>query len=281
MRALLFLYAETPVHAGADTGSGVVDLPIQREVATGLPIIKGESLKGALRERFRDDELCTEMFGSDVTQSREQTRPGAVRVHEAQLVAFPAPTIKGTFAWVTSPVAQARLNRKAALAGLSLPEAPQVPGPRCLVTQKRTAKLVVGPYVVDSQHSEELGTWAEQIAERALPDHDFFRKKFAGDMINGGDELLAAVSRECAPVVARVQLNGAAEEPTKTVRHGPFYSEYLPGESLLAALVEGRSEHMEVLARLDGQVLRVGGDESIGKGLMWCRLWRADGAAAS
>ena len=65
-RALLFLYAETPVHAGADTGLGALDLPIQREVTTGLPIIKGESLKGALRERLRpvvEDGLWQKMFG--------------------------------------------------------------------------------------------------------------------------------------------------------------------------------------------------------------------------
>ncbi|MEV4565129.1 type III-B CRISPR module RAMP protein Cmr4 [Nonomuraea sp. NPDC049419] len=278
---MLFLYAETPVHAGADTGSGVIGLPIQREVATGLPIIKGESLKGALREHFRGEPARIEMFGSDPPTSGGETSPGAVRVHEAQLVAFPAPTTEGTFTWVTSPLAQARLGRKIGLAGLSLPDPPKASDASCLVTRERAADLVVGPYVVGTQRSEELRAWAEQVAEHALPDQKYFREKFARDMINGGDELLAGVSRECAPVVARIQLNGAAEQPTKTVNSGPFYSEYLPGESLLAALVEGSRDHLDVLAKLlDGKVLRVGGDESIGKGLMWCRLWRNDVAPA-
>jgi len=37
--ALLYLYAETPVHAGSGTSLGIVDLPIQRERTTGYPIM--------------------------------------------------------------------------------------------------------------------------------------------------------------------------------------------------------------------------------------------------
>jgi CRISPR-associated protein Cmr4 len=105
-RALLFLYAETPVHVGADASTGALDLPIQREIGTGLPIIKAESLKGALRERFRpardqgvardqaaNRERWLRIFGAEPpaagTRSAE-LRPGSLRVHEAQLVAFPA-----------------------------------------------------------------------------------------------------------------------------------------------------------------------------------------------
>src|SRR5712691_11485743 len=121
-RALLFLYAETPVHAGADTGLGAVDLPIQREVTTKLPIIKGESLKGALREHLRppvlDETTWKKIFGAPPPKTGTAggvLAPGELRVHEAQVVAFPAPSLDG-FAWVTSPLARARLNRRAALA---------------------------------------------------------------------------------------------------------------------------------------------------------------------
>ncbi|MEU7942460.1 type III-B CRISPR module RAMP protein Cmr4 [Microbispora bryophytorum] len=293
--AVLFLYAETPVHAGSDTGSGALDLPIQREVATGLPIIKGESLKGALRERFRPVDtndkaaLATwrQVFGQELTAGGGETRPGSLRVHEAQLVAFPAPTMEGTFMWVTSPLACARLARKAKLAGLKLPELPA--GQTCVGGTKR-GELVVGPYVVDFRPADpELGArqiaqvhaWAQKVAEVALPDtgDDYFRVKLTDDLLRCSDELLAAISRECAPVHARVQLGKEINgEPAKMVQNGPFYSEYLPGETLLAALVEGKGEDLKLIGQLHDKVLRVGGDESIGKGLMWCRLWRADAA---
>jgi CRISPR-associated protein Cmr4 len=44
--AMLFLYCETPVHAGTGTSLSIVDLPIQRERITGLPIVQASSLKG-------------------------------------------------------------------------------------------------------------------------------------------------------------------------------------------------------------------------------------------
>jgi CRISPR-associated protein Cmr4 len=78
------------------------------------------------------------------------------------------------------------------------------------------------------------------------------------------------VTVECAEITPRVQLY----EDRKTVRNGPFYAEYLPAETLLAAVVEAADDsHLAQLrALLDGEVLRIGGDETIGKGLMWCRF---------
>jgi len=279
-RALLFLYAETPVHAGADTGLGVVDLPIQRDIATKLPIIKGESLKGALRQQLRGaaGSDWERIFGSEPPTDGGETRPGSLRVHEAQLVAFPAPTINDVFVWVTSPLAQARLARKAALAGLDLPPYEPVSWPRTLSASGAERDLVVGPYQVATERSGPLRRWAEELGRRALPEEPFFQEKFGRDLLCGDEHLLVGISRECAPVVARVQLGkpDAEGERTKTVAHGPFYSEYLPSETLMAALVEGTRRDLDVVATLDKAVLQVGGDETIGKGLMWCRIWRAD-----
>ncbi|MGJ3558957.1 hypothetical protein ACR6C2_08235 [Streptomyces sp. INA 01156] len=70
----------------------------------------------------------------------------------------------------------------------------------------------------------------------------------------------------------RVQLNGG-----KTVAHGPFHSEYLPAETLLAASLTLRPSTSPLYTRelvrlLHNQLIQVGGDETIGKGLVWCRL---------
>ena len=53
---LLYLYAESPVHTGAAGSLDVLDLPVQREAATGYPVIWGQSLKGALRQAAGDAE---------------------------------------------------------------------------------------------------------------------------------------------------------------------------------------------------------------------------------
>ena len=305
-RALLFLYAETPVHAGADTGLGALDLPIQREVSSKLPIIKGESLKGALRDHLRpptlDEGTWKRMFGSSPPRSGTPggaLSPGDLRVHEAQMVAFPAPSLGG-FAWVTSPLVRARLRRRAALAAITSGTDTAVGGEepadsaeaadddtRCLMTDTRTkgskkprsASVVLGSYSFTAMGDAGLKAWATELADEALPDlaeHAFFRQKLARDVYQVSDAALTAISRECTPVVARVQLGAEddAGNPTKTVQHGPFYSEYLPSETLLAAMVEsGFTEHLAELAgHLDNKVIQVGGDETIGKGLMWCRI---------
>lgn len=298
-RMLLFLYAETPVHVGADTSIGALDLPIQREVTTGLPIIKAESLKGALRERFRpardrdaERERWKRIFGAEPPAAGTRAgklRPGSLRVHEAQLVAFPAPALSSTFVWVTSPLARVRLERKARLAGLAgalklgSGSAAGPAGAACLAAGHQQGKFVLGPYVVTVSHDPGLSDWARRLGEVALPrlpELEYFRDKLATGLFDCSDDLLGAISRDCAPVAARVQL-GTGEDggvPRKTVQHGPFYSEYLPAESLLAALLEcdDRDDLDHVRNGLDDTVLRIGGDETLGKGLLWCRVLRAD-----
>lgn len=296
-RALLFLYAETPVHVGADAGLGALDLPIQREVTTGLPIIKAESLKGALRERFRPQpgqkeenarKRWVKIFGAEPPSAgvrQGELKPGTLRVHEAQLVAFPVPALAGTFAWATSPLARARLDRKASLAGVPVapPDGsgpPVTPGPSACLTSGTTQKrLVLGPYVVEASRDDAVQEWAAYLAKTVLPDRPemtFFTDMLAGSLFVCSDDLLGALSRDCAPVVARVQLgtgeNGGA--PRKTVQHGPFYSEYLPAETILAALLEcdDDGDLGYVRDRLQDEPLRIGGDETLGKGLMWCRI---------
>jgi CRISPR-associated protein Cmr4 len=147
---------------------------------------------------------------------------------------------------------------------------------------------VLGSYEFTATGDPGLKGWAGWLSERALPrldEHAFFRDKLTRDLFLVPDTALAEITRECTTVVARVQL-GALDEndrPMKSVQHGPFYSEYLPSETLLAALLESRSvDHLDKLAtRIDGTVIQVGGDETIGKGLMWCTLARATSATAA
>ena len=113
---LLYLYAESPVHTGAADSIDVIDLPVQREAATGYPVIWGQSLKGALRQAASDagwaDSLTEKVFGSAIERPDEDggTKAGTLAVGDAQLVAMPVPTLRRTFAWITSEIALARLG---------------------------------------------------------------------------------------------------------------------------------------------------------------------------
>lgn len=46
---MLYLYVETPLHAGSGNSVGVIDLPIQRERVTQYPVVQASGIKGKLR----------------------------------------------------------------------------------------------------------------------------------------------------------------------------------------------------------------------------------------
>ena len=108
----VFYYAISPVHMGAGSAIGAIDSPIQREVHTGHPMFAGAGLKGALRHHLnaawpkdneRPNPLIARMFGPD---TRASDFAGAIAISDAQLVALPVRSLKGGFAYATSPVAQ-------------------------------------------------------------------------------------------------------------------------------------------------------------------------------
>ncbi|WP_298819062.1 RAMP superfamily CRISPR-associated protein [Chloroflexus sp.] len=60
---LYFLHALSPLHAGTGQGSGVIDLPIAREKATGIPYLPGSSVKGVLRDKSGDEDVTYLLLG--------------------------------------------------------------------------------------------------------------------------------------------------------------------------------------------------------------------------
>lgn len=285
---LLYLYAESPVHTGAADSLDVLDLPVQREAATGYPVIWGQSLKGALRQAAGDagwGNRVTEVFGSAVEDvSGDGTTPGTLAVGDAQLVAMPVPSLRHTFAWLTSEIALSRLARKYHVLQRQVPRLPAVPsdaGAAASADWTRDDKEILGPCLVPlgSSPDEKLANWAEQIAADVFaPGEAFlpFARKFRTDLVLAGSDIVPVLFRECTEQAVRVQLN-----ESKTVENGPFYSEYLPAETVMAAQLTLRGsgdteDNRQALGVLvHEQLLQVGGDETLGKGLMWGRLVEA------
>ena len=297
---LLYLYVESPLHAGGPDAEGSVDLPIQREAATGYPVVWGQSLKGALRQAARgarwEDSLVNRLFGKMAGGEGEpgvNTSAGALSVGDAQLLALPVPTLRNTFAWATSTLALNRLARKHRFArtGHELPAVPTVKETegRCgTAGWQQERGQVLGPCLVRMMRSEEekdpVSTWAELIAEEAIGDESHMTvpaAKFREDLLLVGSDVMSQLVRECTEQSVRVQL----DPDTKTVKNGPFTSEYLPTETVLVSTLALRGsgkdheQHQEQLKKLlHGAVHQVGGDETLGKGLVWTRLVEAPDA---
>lgn len=284
---LLYLYAESPVHAGAADSVDVLDLPVQREAATGYPVIWGQSLKGALRQAAMEaggqwnDRRVQRIFGSQIAESSDEggTSPGLLNVGDAQFVAMPVPALRRTFAWASSEIALGRLARKYTNLGTTVPQVPAVASDRGAAADPvwtAAPDEVLGPCLVPLSDSDEVRAWAQRLASDALgAGSPFapFSQKLGTDLLVVGADITPMLLRECTEQAARVQLGSS-----KTVENGPFYSEYLPAETILAASLVLRqaadtADNRDALRELlDGKLLQLGGDETLGKGLVWGRL---------
>ncbi|MCK9874107.1 type III-B CRISPR module RAMP protein Cmr4 [Nocardiopsis dassonvillei] len=328
---LLYLYTESPLHAGAAASDGVVDLPIQREVATGYPLVWGQSLKGALRQAARDRGM-EEEFGADVVNEvfgPPPPRPnaedhergvnphaGLLRVGDAQLVALPVSTMQRTFAWASSALALSRLARKYQIADLSA-DLPDIPAPAHgrgyaadpVWVGAEHEEQIVGPCVVnlaahtlapansaEPAEGDQAGTgraqdptavvisdedpvrrWGDLLSRHALGERVAlgpFATKLTQDLFVVGEDVMQLLVRQGTEYTIRTQLDPG----TKTVNQ-LFSSEYLPAETILAAVLTLRPHpdngdyHQFLLQELLGEsVVQIGGDETIGKGLTWTRL---------
>ena len=145
---LLFLYTETPLHAGTGTTLGSVDLPLQRERMSRLPVVQSSGVKGSLREIFRNKEseeqeknveeqerkvpqgLTVALFGPEPPSGRANgteeaaesvTHAGALSIGDARLLLLPVRTVFGGWAWTTCPLILSRLVRDWECLGRAIP----------------------------------------------------------------------------------------------------------------------------------------------------------------
>jgi len=287
--ALFFLHAHTSLHPGSGTALGTVDLPVQRERHTQWPLIPGSTLKGILRDACRraggnNDDLFA-AFGPETADADKHA--GALSVTDARILAFPVRSLKGIFAWISCPGVVERLVRDMTLAQAN-GEAPQPPDPPpkdTALCQQNSPLLVDGKTLVleefEFERSGDADGAARWIAGRAFGAGDRFTpERFKTHFVVLHDDDFTHFVRHAAEIVARVGL----DYEHKTVkRRALFYEEFLPAETLFYSIVlanpsrrEGHSKSaQEILAYLRRnlpQILQIGGDETIGKGICAVRL---------
>jgi CRISPR-associated protein Cmr4 len=301
-RRLLGLLAETAVHAGVGTQVGAVDLPIQRERHTGWPTIYGSGLKGVLRDEAKaggwsDDEIRI-VFGPepDLPGERQDERraAGVLAISDARILLFPVRAAGMAFAWITCPLALARLARDAEHADLSerLPDVPETAeaGKRALVAPgwpggERGA--FIEEFVYEATHSQELGELARWIARSLMPDgtaYAYWRDHLQRALALVHDDDFTDFTRHATEIVTRVRL----KDEGKTVEGGALWTEeHLPSDTLLYAVAaawrssdaapESVRTSQAVMRRLGDlvrarSVIQIGGKETVGRGFVALRL---------
>ncbi|MGH3145089.1 MAG: type III-B CRISPR module RAMP protein Cmr4, partial [Rubrobacter sp.] len=171
-KALLTLYATEYLHPGAGSTTGAIDLPVQREVHSDLPVIAASSLKGALRQKAGESEGWRKniepIFGPDTGNANKH--PGALVIGEAKLLAIPIRSLKNVFQWTSSPLVLGRLRRDLARIGADLPEVPAPQEGYAIVPAgSGSGRLILEVLDFVARESEELGEVLREIKGKLLP----------------------------------------------------------------------------------------------------------------
>lgn len=280
---LLLIHALSPVHCGTGQAIGGIDLPIAREKPTGIPLIPGSSIKGVLRAtKATDATLHRQVFGPDTTNASDNA--GSVQLSDANLVFLPVRSIRGTFAWVTSPYMLRRLARDARECKIVFAELwPEPTEKEAFVTGEKLAakgQVVFEDLDFTAKKSDALTQLAVQIAIHLFDEVD--RKHFVERACVVHDDVMALLLQTCTEITQRIRL----DPETKTVASGALWSEEaLPVESVLAGLVvvspvkqkngtdpDAGAMLTYVKGLAESGAVQLGGKASVGRGLCRIRL---------
>ena len=231
---LTFVHALSPLHAGTGQGVGVIDLPIAREKATGLPFLPGSSLKGSLRSRCKGED-CIKIFGSETTDTTsDDNKASAAQFSDQRLLLLPIRSLAGTFAWVTSPYILRRFIRD--LQDIQIdPPAPvafELPNdtPRdqatthCHVSNQNSKIVLTNSqvYLEDldlTAHPDQSATdWGQWIGQQVFPDDKAWQNMLTERICIVHDDIFTFLLDTATEITARIKM----QEDSKTVQTRRF-----------------------------------------------------------
>ncbi|HWS83161.1 MAG TPA: type III-B CRISPR module RAMP protein Cmr4 [Ktedonobacteraceae bacterium] len=293
---LTFVHALSRLHAGTGQGAGVIDLPIAREKATGLPFLPGSSLKGALRARC-SVEKCQQVFGPDPKDIQtDSNHASSTQFSDQRLLLLPIRSLVGTFAWVTSPYILRRLARDIQDAEIipqaecipNIPEIPEVEmgiiasGESKIRLDTPEPKVFLEDLELNALPNKDASTWATWIGKWVFSDDQEYQQMLIERMCIVHDDVFSFLVETATEINAHIKL----KEDTKTVQDGGlWYEESLPAETILSGIVLATptsasgilaEEVFQVLQRLTGKTLQLGGKATTGHGI--CRVQFAEEA---
>lgn len=287
---MLYLYVETPLHAGVGSGLSSIDLPIQRERTTQYPMIQGSGIKGKLRSAAEDAHLPVDViFGPSVDGGKGSEHAGALIVGDARILLFPVRSLNGVFAYTTSYDVLNRFKREIErMYPESLWSVPSPVPNTVLVTSKTKSEvhsnktIVLEEFSFNTEASSEVDTIAEWIATHALPDlgtGNYWPNKIKNSLVILPDDVFRDFALYATEVITRVRIN----RETKTVDNGALWTEeHLPTDTLLYVptyATHARNKQASLSAEdilkqvrsMGTNYLQLGGDETVGRGLVRIR----------
>lgn len=302
---ILTLFSRTPVHLGAGNSVGAIDSPIMRERHTRIPVIPGSSLKGVLADLWSDDQnmerdhkdnklkrkLVSEaawLFGVEGRTSEESgnagdkenkntSTAGALLIGESRVLVFPVRSAKGSFAWITCPLALSRFKRDTQAAfripdNLEAEECYASSGVTLTDEKDKSKKIILEEYCLKCKGESDLHREIQTIVD------DDVWKDLHKRFVIVSDEMFSYFVEQSCEVVTRIRI----DDETGVVADGALFNqENVPSETLFYTIVSAQKEKnskgvaarsadeaLDVLQKEleDIEVIQLGGDETIGLG---------------
>ncbi|WP_305908585.1 type III-B CRISPR module RAMP protein Cmr4 [Methylomarinum sp. Ch1-1] len=281
--ALIGLWTETSLHAGAGGSVEGIDLPIQREAHSSWPCVYGSAVKGALRakaeDKFGKDNTSIKfVFGPDSDSDSASEHAGALLVGDARLLLLPVRSLNSHFKWVTCPAILERLQRDGRRLGIPLDFAlPQkIDKTKVLLAEIDGNDLFLEEYRFSTEEAE-LTNMVQTLSRLSGIDES----TLTAQLVIVHNDQFNYLSRYATSVAAHI----AIDNNSKTVRKGAlWYEETLPPETVLyCALSAYRSRDDKNSLPADAILncitqdllgaspyLQLGGNETVGMG--WCKV---------
>ena len=246
----------TNLHVGSGGANyGVVDNLVQRDSVTGMPTINSSSLKGALREFFKNkwgegDSKLDYIFGVDETRNNSKNKKeptiGHYKFFPADLLVLPVRSNKKPFYRATSKMLVDTINKKAKnLTGSTL-----ISG-----TYNNVPKA--SPKI-KGKTGTRLEDW-DAIVDKAL-----VVSKWMGENVAVFDDDTFKVLANKLPVIARNHLENG-------VSKNLWYEEIVPRESRFVFFVAMDDKYNDDFdSILNDAVVQIGANGSIGYG--YCKI---------
>jgi CRISPR-associated protein Cmr4 len=270
-KRILYIFTRTPLHVGAGTSVGAIDQPIIRERHTGFPVIPGSSIKGVLRDACRNHSA---LASKEESIFGKQDNAGKLTFGEAKVLAFPVRSARGSFAFITCPLALERFLRERGGNDLKVPDEPA--DMSCLagdlVTIKRNGQtgIVLEEYRFNCTEKFPQD-WEKELLD-LLDDPVWKAGKGRFVLLSNGD--FSHFVKNACEVSQHIKI----DPKTGTVEGGFLFNlEAVPSETLffapVTALSRANGELNDLEQLLDAKpVLQFGGDSTTGLGFCTVKL---------
>lgn len=272
--SLFTFYTLTPLHAGSGDSAGAIDLPVQREKHTGFPAVFSSSMKGSLRcfaegKWFKDKARIEKIFGKEGVADKDSAA-GTIVFTDAKILLFPVRASKGVFKWVTCPLVLERLRRDILFLGGASGNDYKIVVPQkgeaidfSSEKSQQTESIVIEDFALNIVQRE----YAVLTALKILTGDHFSEDELKKRLLIVSDDVFTSLVRNSTQIIARNVLKDESKTSANL-----WYEEVVPCNAMFYTIFKPVSNKSDALTDVDtllaGNILQIGGNETIGYGFV-------------